>query len=144
MEGLSLAGPRIVAPIRILLCKFSIFNDFLSSEATNQSIKLKGRERRRGAMITRSNLAEQLREYQIRSKHDWASVSFFSSTVNITSSRVDVVVFVIWELLILAFLGYAKVTGNPSSLQCCLDKECDASKYNCDPLAQPPRAWSFQ
>nr|KYP64804.1 hypothetical protein KK1_019412 [Cajanus cajan] len=38
-------------------------------------------------MITRSNLAEQLREYQIRSKHDWASVSFFSSTSsNITSS----------------------------------------------------------
>ncbi|RVW50950.1 hypothetical protein CK203_071256 [Vitis vinifera] len=38
-------------------------------------------------MITRSNLAEQLREYQIRSKHDWASVSFFSSTSNLTSSR---------------------------------------------------------
>ncbi|KAA8537439.1 hypothetical protein F0562_026874 [Nyssa sinensis] len=44
-------------------------------------------------MITRSNLAEQLREYQIRSKHDWASVSFFSSTSNFTSSRVDVVAF---------------------------------------------------
>lgn len=39
-------------------------------------------------MITRSNLAEQLREYQIRSKNDWASVSFFSSTAsNLTSSR---------------------------------------------------------
>ncbi|KAH1244196.1 hypothetical protein GmHk_06G014880 [Glycine max] len=39
-------------------------------------------------MITRSNLVEQLREYQIRSKHDWASVSFFSSTSsNITTSR---------------------------------------------------------
>lgn len=39
-------------------------------------------------MITRSNLAEQLREYQIRSKYDWASVSFFSSTAsNLTSSR---------------------------------------------------------
>ncbi|KAL0016860.1 hypothetical protein SO802_003929 [Lithocarpus litseifolius] len=37
-------------------------------------------------MITRSNLAEQLREYQIRSKHDWASVSFFSSTTNLPSS----------------------------------------------------------
>ncbi|BFG17546.1 hypothetical protein CerSpe_038200 [Prunus speciosa] len=49
-------------------------------------------------MITRSNLAEQLREYQIRSKHDWASVSFFSSTSNHTLSRVDVVLFVIWEL----------------------------------------------
>ena len=38
-------------------------------------------------MITRSNLAEQLREYQLRSKHDWASVSFFSSTSNLSSSR---------------------------------------------------------
>ncbi|KAJ6953370.1 hypothetical protein NC652_005161 [Populus alba x Populus x berolinensis] len=39
-------------------------------------------------MITRSNLADQLREYQIRSKHDWASVSFFASTSNFTSPRV--------------------------------------------------------
>ncbi|XP_019233733.1 PREDICTED: uncharacterized protein LOC109214287 [Nicotiana attenuata] len=63
-------------------------------------------------MITRSNLAEQLREYQIRSKHDWASVSFFSSTFsNLTSSsRVDVVIFVIWELVILAFLVFSAVS----------------------------------
>ncbi|CAM8919081.1 unnamed protein product [Rhodiola kirilowii] len=61
-------------------------------------------------MITRSNLAEQLREYQIRSKHDWASVSFFSSTSNLSSSRVDVVVFVIWELVILAFLVLSAVS----------------------------------
>ncbi|KAI9113256.1 hypothetical protein K1719_015781 [Acacia pycnantha] len=62
-------------------------------------------------MITRSNLAEQLREYQIRSKHDWASISFFSSTSsNITISRVDVVVFVIWELIILAFLVFSAVS----------------------------------
>ncbi|KAL2346197.1 hypothetical protein Fmac_000197 [Flemingia macrophylla] len=62
-------------------------------------------------MITRSNLAEQLREYQIRSKHDWASVSFFSSTSSsIASSRVDVVVFVIWELVILAFLVFSVVS----------------------------------
>ncbi|XP_015884109.1 uncharacterized protein LOC107419811 [Ziziphus jujuba] len=61
-------------------------------------------------MITRSNLAEQLREYQIRSKHDWASVSFFSSTSNFTSSRVDVVIFVIWELVILAFLVFSAVS----------------------------------
>ncbi|CAM8912536.1 unnamed protein product [Rhodiola kirilowii] len=61
-------------------------------------------------MITRSNLAEQLREYQIRSKHDWASVSFFSSTSNLSSSRVDVVVFVIWELVILAFLLLSAVS----------------------------------
>ncbi|XP_061345048.1 uncharacterized protein LOC133290914 [Gastrolobium bilobum] len=62
-------------------------------------------------MITRSNLAEQLREYQIRSKHDWASFSFFSSTSpNITTSRVDVVIFVIWELVILAFLVFSVVS----------------------------------
>ncbi|WOH03619.1 hypothetical protein DCAR_0623018 [Daucus carota subsp. sativus] len=61
-------------------------------------------------MITRSNLAEQLREYQLRSKHDWASVSFFSSTSNLSSSRVDVVVFVLWELVILAFLVFSAVS----------------------------------
>ncbi|XP_062019323.1 uncharacterized protein LOC133735890 [Rosa rugosa] len=61
-------------------------------------------------MITRSNLADQLREYQIRSKHDWASVSFFSSTSNHTLSRVDVVLFVIWELVILAFLVFSAVS----------------------------------
>ncbi|CAO2817562.1 uncharacterized protein LOC130797438 [Amaranthus tricolor] len=60
-------------------------------------------------MITRHNLAEQLREYQIRSKHDWASASFFSSTSNFTS-RVDIVVFVIWELVILAFLVFSGVS----------------------------------
>uniref|UniRef100_A0A0V0HGM0 Putative NADH-ubiquinone oxidoreductase chain 5-like n=1 Tax=Solanum chacoense TaxID=4108 RepID=A0A0V0HGM0_SOLCH len=63
-------------------------------------------------MITRSNLAEQLREYQIRSKHDWASVSFFSSTSNLTSSasRADVVMFVICELVILALLVFSAVS----------------------------------
>ncbi|GMI78565.1 hypothetical protein like AT1G20460 [Hibiscus trionum] len=61
-------------------------------------------------MITRSNLAEQLREYQLRSKHDWASVSFFSSTSNLSSYRVDVMVFVIWELVILAFLVFSAVS----------------------------------
>ncbi|KAL3641637.1 hypothetical protein CASFOL_012452 [Castilleja foliolosa] len=61
-------------------------------------------------MITRSNLAEQLREYQIRSKHDWASLSFFSSTSNLASSRVDVAIFVIWELVILAFLVFSAVS----------------------------------
>ncbi|KAL0731880.1 hypothetical protein Bca4012_027974 [Brassica carinata] len=46
-------------------------------------------------MITRSKLAEQLREYQIKSKHhDWASVSFFSSSSNFSSSssRLETVV----------------------------------------------------
>ncbi|KAL3734362.1 hypothetical protein ACJRO7_023677 [Eucalyptus globulus] len=65
---------------------------------------------KRAAMITRSNLAEQLREYQVRSKHNWATVSFFSSTSAASSSRVDVVVFVIWELVILAFLVFSAVS----------------------------------
>lgn len=60
-------------------------------------------------MITRHNLAEQLREYQIRSKHDWATASFFSSTTSYTS-RVDVVIFVIWELVILALLVFSAVS----------------------------------
>lgn len=64
---------------------------FHSSILHLPSSSLEAKKRRsRGsasAMITRSNLVEQLREYQIRSKHEWASVSFFSSTSNITSSR---------------------------------------------------------
>ncbi|KMS95552.1 hypothetical protein BVRB_007150 [Beta vulgaris subsp. vulgaris] len=60
-------------------------------------------------MITRHNLADQLREYQIRNKHDWASSSFFTSTSNFTS-RVDIVIFVIWELVILAFLVLSGVS----------------------------------
>ncbi|KAL0557386.1 hypothetical protein IC582_005924 [Cucumis melo] len=87
---------------------------FRSSILHLPSSSLEAKKRRsRGsasAMITRSNLVEQLREYQIRSKHEWASVSFFSSTSNITSSRVDVVIFVIWELIILSFLVFSAVS----------------------------------
>ncbi|KAG9144437.1 hypothetical protein Leryth_022935 [Lithospermum erythrorhizon] len=61
-------------------------------------------------MITRSNLADQLRDYQIRSKYDWASTSFFSSVSNPSYSRVDVVVFVIWELFILAFVVFSAIS----------------------------------
>ncbi|PIN12037.1 hypothetical protein CDL12_15354 [Handroanthus impetiginosus] len=60
-------------------------------------------------MITRSKLAEQLRDYQIRSKHDLASVSLFSNS-NLASSRVDVAIFVIWELVILAFFVFSVVS----------------------------------
>ncbi|XP_074263865.1 uncharacterized protein LOC141586510 [Silene latifolia] len=60
-------------------------------------------------MITRHNLAEQLREYQIRSKHDWTSPSFFSSSSQFTS-RVDIAIFVIWELVIVAFLVFSGVS----------------------------------
>ncbi|OAY70962.1 uncharacterized protein LOC109727011 [Ananas comosus] len=58
-------------------------------------------------MITRSNLAEQLREYQIRSKHEWATLSYFASTAS-SSSRVDVVL-VLWELLMFAFFVFSGV-----------------------------------
>ncbi|KAK4745775.1 hypothetical protein SAY87_012087 [Trapa incisa] len=76
-------------------------------------------------MITRSNLAEQLREYQIRSKYDWASVSFFSSSAsNLTSSRVDVVIFVLWELVILAFLVFSAVSLYFQHLQLALILIC--------------------
>ncbi|CAH8363942.1 unnamed protein product [Eruca vesicaria subsp. sativa] len=61
-------------------------------------------------MITRSKLAEQLREYQIRSNHDWASVSLFSSTSNFSSSRIHVVVFVIWELVIVLLVVFSAVS----------------------------------
>ncbi|KAJ0966909.1 hypothetical protein J5N97_023826 [Dioscorea zingiberensis] len=60
-------------------------------------------------MITRSNLAEQLREYQIRSKHDWASLSLLSSASTNASSRVDVI-SVIWELVIFALVVFSAVS----------------------------------
>ncbi|WOL18181.1 hypothetical protein Cni_G26974 [Canna indica] len=60
-------------------------------------------------MITRSNLAEQLKESQTRSKHDWATVSFFASASSSNaSSRVDVVL-VLWELLMFALLVFSGV-----------------------------------
>ncbi|KAH7438047.1 hypothetical protein KP509_05G103000 [Ceratopteris richardii] len=39
-------------------------------------------------MITRANLAEQLRDYQLRSQQNWATLTFFSATANI-STRAD-------------------------------------------------------
>ncbi|CAL9126736.1 unnamed protein product [Musa textilis] len=61
-------------------------------------------------MITRSNLVEQLREYQMRPKYEWATVSFFSSSyaASDASARVDVIL-VIWELLMFAFLVFSGV-----------------------------------
>lgn len=71
----------------------------------SSSLEAKKRRSRGSAstMITRSNLVEQLREYQIRSKHEWASVSFFSSTSNITSSRYPSSFFFFFSLQILNF-----------------------------------------
>ncbi|GMI83074.1 hypothetical protein HRI_001976700 [Hibiscus trionum] len=98
----------LLSPVRILLCEIAILIRLLRPKA-KQGIRPKGRDRQREEMMTRSNLAEQLREYQIRSKNDWASVSFFASTSNLTSSRVDAA-FVIWELVILAFLVFSAVS----------------------------------
>ncbi|WZZ05763.1 hypothetical protein YC2023_091684 [Brassica napus] len=64
-------------------------------------------------MITRSNLAEQLREYQIRSKHDWASVSFFSSTSNFSSSRFENITIKKFEICIqhdTMLMGFITIT----------------------------------
>ncbi|KAK9164649.1 hypothetical protein Syun_005551 [Stephania yunnanensis] len=60
-------------------------------------------------MITRSNLAEQLREYDSRSNNTWPSDSFLFFNSNLSSSRSDVI-FVIWELVILAFLVASAVS----------------------------------
>lgn len=97
----------VVGSAKSLLSKTTTIT---TSELWREREREKGIKREKKAMITRSNLAEQLREYQIRSKHDWASVSFFSSTSNLPSSRVDVVIFVIWELVILAFLVFSAVS----------------------------------
>ncbi|XP_039070224.1 uncharacterized protein LOC120217073 [Hibiscus syriacus] len=99
-----LSFASLLAPIRILLCEIAILNRSLQPKS-KQGIKPKGRDIRRDIrrekMIARSNLADLLREYQIRSKHDWAAVSFFASTSNPTSSRVDVA-FVILAFLVLS------------------------------------------
>ncbi|KAG6529724.1 hypothetical protein ZIOFF_011938 [Zingiber officinale] len=76
-------------------------------------------------MITRSNLAEQLREYQARSTHEWAIVSFFTSSrymVTLKGSPIDVlhcilhrherrvdVILVMWELLMFALIVFSGV-----------------------------------
>ncbi|KAI3724561.1 hypothetical protein L2E82_36342 [Cichorium intybus] len=62
--------------------------------------------------IKRSDLVDQLRDYQIRSKHDWASISFFTKTASLSYSlsRMDMMMFVIWELLILAFIVSSAVS----------------------------------
>lgn len=61
--------------------------------------------------IKRSDLVEQLRDNQIRSKFNWASV-YFSSTANLSSSysRMDMMMFVLWELLILTFIVSSAVS----------------------------------
>lgn len=61
--------------------------------------------------IKRSDLVDQLRQYQIQSKLDWASASFFSSNAKVSSSsRMDMMMFVVWELVILAFIVASAVS----------------------------------
>ncbi|XP_024988395.1 uncharacterized protein LOC112523148 [Cynara cardunculus var. scolymus] len=62
--------------------------------------------------IKRSDLVDQLRDHQVRSKYNWASVSYFSSNANLSSSysRMDMMMFVLWELLILAFIVSSAVS----------------------------------
>ncbi|KAJ8618266.1 hypothetical protein MRB53_014452 [Persea americana] len=61
-------------------------------------------------MIPRSNLAEQLREYQIRSKYEWTPFSFSSFSSSNLTSRVDFIISAVWELMILAFLVLSAVS----------------------------------
>ncbi|KAF5181212.1 Nadh-ubiquinone oxidoreductase chain [Thalictrum thalictroides] len=90
--------------------KSQLKNKSVSNNSSSSSEKKRKSSNITKTMITRSNLAEQLREYQIRSKNEWASVSFFTSTSsNLNSSRVDVV-SVIWELIILAFLVFSAIS----------------------------------
>lgn len=57
-------------------------------------------------MITRSNLAEQLRDYQVRSQHKWAPLTLCSSTTQITSGS-DAAKAGLWALLFLALLIFS-------------------------------------
>lgn len=75
-----------------------------------QSMDRPQKERKQiDSMITRSNLADQLREYQVRSQHNWASLSFFSSTGQIASrsdsTRARLWLFLFFVLLIFSFIA---------------------------------------
>ncbi|KAI3851330.1 hypothetical protein MKX03_023086 [Papaver bracteatum] len=54
-------------------------------------------------MITRSKLVEQLRDYQLRSQHKWAKLTFFSPKPQIIT-RADVAVALLWALLFTVLL----------------------------------------
>lgn len=74
-------------------------------------------------MITRSHLAEQLRDYQIRSQQNWASLSFFSSTGQIDSrddaAKARLWLFLFFVLLISSFIAlYLKYTWPAVSFVC--------------------------
>ncbi|QHO40887.1 uncharacterized protein DS421_5g140950 [Arachis hypogaea] len=62
-------------------------------------------------MITRSKLAEQLREYQIRSQHSYSPLTFFSPKLYF-HSRVDVAVAIGFALLFTMLVVLSAVTSN--------------------------------
>ncbi|KAJ3672361.1 hypothetical protein LUZ60_007082 [Juncus effusus] len=66
-------------------------------------------ERKIKTMITRSDLAVQLKEYQIRSKNQWSTLSFLSATSSSSPSREDKTVVLLERLILccLAFSGLA-------------------------------------
>lgn len=89
-QGIHWGSSRIYAVRRLLFCKINCKR--VIWEQTE--------------MITRSNLAEQLRDYQIRSQHKWAPLTFFSSTTQITSGS-DAAKAGLWALLFLALLIFS-------------------------------------
>lgn len=60
---------------------------FTGEEGGNATMLSRSNSTHQEKKITRSNLVEQLREYQIRTKHDWASVSLFTPSSNLYTSR---------------------------------------------------------
>lgn len=89
-EGIYWGSSRIYAVRRLLV----------------RDINCKGVTWKQTEMITRSNLAEQLRDYQVRSQHKWAPLTFFSSTTQITSGS-DAAKAGLWALLFLALLIFS-------------------------------------
>ncbi|CAA6667440.1 unnamed protein product [Spirodela intermedia] len=62
-------------------------------------------------MITRSKLAEQLRDYQIRSQHKWALLTIFSPKPQI-NSRADVIEALSCAFLLCLLVVFSYVTLN--------------------------------
>ncbi|KAF7101713.1 hypothetical protein CFC21_102961 [Triticum aestivum] len=88
-------------------------------------------------------MAEQVKEYQARSRHAWAAASFFSSTSTSTStagsSWVEVFL-VIWELALYALLVFACIAFYFRSIGIALSFTCiSALLYLCMRLTKEER-----
>ncbi|MQM05741.1 hypothetical protein Taro_038558 [Colocasia esculenta] len=72
-------------------------------------------------MITRCKLAEQLRDYQVRSQHKWAVLTIFSPRPQI-SGRGDVIEALSWALLfsLLVVFSYGALHYRYFRLSSCL------------------------